>query len=71
MGSTRPFVACCPWAAGLEVETADERAWVGLVPFRMAVGLANPSGLPWLGRFCETNVRTYVRDEHGRSGRHE
>jgi uncharacterized protein YqjF (DUF2071 family) len=24
--------------------------------------------LPWLSRFSETNVRTYVRDRHGRTG---
>jgi uncharacterized protein len=53
---------------GLTVEEADGSAWVGLVPFRMTVA---PPGLPtppWLGRFAETNVRTYVRDRHGRSG---
>jgi len=53
---------------GLTVETFDGRAWVGLVPFRMWVAPPHLSALPWLGRFCETNVRTYVRDRHGRSG---
>ena len=54
---------------GLEVETFDGSAWVGLVPFHMRVSL--PPGAPaapWAGRFCETNVRTYVRDRKGRSG---
>lgn len=53
---------------GLELETYDGRAWLGVVPFRMeSVG---PRGLGWLpGRlpsprsFPELNLRTYVR--HG------
>jgi len=54
--------------AGLTVDAFDERAWVGLVPFRMWVAPPGLPALPWLGRFCETNVRTYVRDRHGRAG---
>lgn len=54
--------------AGLTVETFDDRAWVGLVPFQMRVAPPGLAALPWLGRFCETNVRTYVRDSHGRTG---
>jgi uncharacterized protein YqjF (DUF2071 family) len=53
---------------GLTVETFDDAAWVGLVPFRMWVAPPGLAALPWLGRFAETNVRTYVRDRHGRSG---
>ena len=53
---------------GLVVETFDAHAWVGLVPFRMWVAPPRLPALPWLGRFCETNVRTYVRDTQGRSG---
>ncbi|MDQ1706355.1 MAG: uncharacterized protein QOF18_2721 [Frankiaceae bacterium] len=53
---------------GLMVEPYDDRAWVGLIPFHMRVGLRRSAGWPWLGRFCETNVRTYVRDAAGRSG---
>ncbi len=53
---------------GLAVETFDEQAWVGLVPFAMGVRPPHTPELPWLSRFCETNVRTYVRDEQGRSG---
>ncbi len=53
---------------GLTVEEHDGVAWVGLVPFRMQVGPPRVPALPWLGRFCETNVRTYVRDRAGRSG---
>ena len=54
--------------AGLEVEVRDGRAWVGLVPFLMEVGLPHVPSLPWVSRFCETNVRTYVRDRSGRAG---
>jgi len=47
---------------GLEVDTFEGRAFVGLVPFAMRgvrpVGL--PS-VPGLSNFHETNVRTYVR----------
>lgn len=51
---------------GLELETYDDRAWIGVVPFRMeSVG---PRGLGWWPAswpgpraFPELNVRTYVR----------
>ncbi|HEY4465810.1 MAG TPA: DUF2071 domain-containing protein [Streptosporangiaceae bacterium] len=54
--------------AGLHADTWDGAAWVGLVPFFMRV--ATPGGwrVPWVSNFCETNVRTYVRDEQGRAG---
>lgn len=47
--------------SGLELETFDGSAWIGVVPFRMSN--VRPRGvpeLPWLSRFCELNVRTYV-----------
>lgn len=52
--------------AGLEVDTFDGAAWVGLVPFQM-VGIAPWMGppIPYLGTFPETNVRTYVRGPDG------
>lgn len=53
---------------GLTVDSYDGCAWVGLVPFNMWVAPPHLPALPWLGRFCETNVRTYVVDEHGRDG---
>jgi len=53
---------------GLEVETFGGTAWVGLVPFFMHVATAGGRQAPWVSRFCETNVRTYVRDADGRSG---
>jgi hypothetical protein len=54
---------------GLVVETYDGVAWVGLVPFLMD-GVRPPGlpALPWLSRFPETNVRTYVRGPDGRTG---
>ena len=46
---------------GLELDTCEGRAWLGVVPFRMEhVG---PRGLNWLpgaSAFPELNVRTYV-----------
>ena len=47
--------------AGLEVDTFEGRAYVGLVPFAMRG--VRPVGLPsvrGISNFCETNVRTYV-----------
>jgi len=52
----------------LTLHTFEGKAWVGLIPFNMAVRLEHTPSLPWASRFCETNVRTYVRDEHGRPG---
>jgi uncharacterized protein len=53
---------------GLTAETWDGAAWVGLVPFYMRVATPGGREVPWVSRFCETNVRTYVRDPAGRSG---
>ncbi|MFJ7147195.1 YqjF family protein [Streptomyces sp. NPDC100445] len=52
---------------GLEVDTFDGAAWVGVTAFVMA-GVrpqGSPLGLP---SFAETNLRTYVRDRDGRDG---
>jgi len=54
--------------AGLTVETMEGRAWVGLVPFFLRVGLPRVPSVPWLSRFAETNVRTYVRSADGARG---
>jgi uncharacterized protein YqjF (DUF2071 family) len=54
---------------GLEVDTFDGDAWVGLIPFLMdGVRAPGVPALPWLSRFPETNVRTYVRGPDGRTG---
>ena len=47
---------------GLEVDTFDGSAWVGLIPFSMRkIGLPHLPAVPYLGSFPEVNVRTYVR----------
>ena len=47
---------------GVELDTFDASAWIGLVPFEMAdTRLRGFPPLPGLGRFYECNVRTYVR----------
>ena len=46
---------------GLFVDTFDDQAWLGIVPFFMRK--VHPRGLPclpWLSDFLELNVRTYV-----------
>jgi hypothetical protein len=55
--------------AGLTADTCDGSAWIGLTPFLME-GVRPPGlpPLPWLSRFGEVNVRTYVRDTRGRPG---
>ncbi|MBM9501216.1 DUF2071 domain-containing protein [Leptospira sp. 201903071] len=47
----------------LEADTFEEKAYIGLVPFRMkgVRPLYLPS-LPWLSYFPELNVRTYVKN---------
>ncbi|NNE91236.1 MAG: DUF2071 domain-containing protein [Verrucomicrobiales bacterium] len=54
---------------GLFVDTFDDSAWLGVVPFEMRN--IRPAGLfsvPWLSFFLELNVRTYVHDEQGNPG---
>jgi len=52
----------------LTLDTFEGKAWVGLIPFNMRVRLEHTPSVPWASRFCETNVRTYVRDDQGRPG---
>ena len=52
----------------LQVETFDGAAWVGVVPFFMRVATSRGHRMTWVSHFCETNLRTYVRDREGRSG---
>jgi uncharacterized protein YqjF (DUF2071 family) len=53
----------------LEPDVFDGSGWVGLVPF-LIENLSTPQGpqIPWVSRFPETNVRTYVVDGAGRRG---
>ena len=47
---------------GVEVDTFDGSAWVGLIPFHMdGLGVPGWAPLPYVGSFPEVNVRTYVR----------
>ena len=54
---------------GLTPDVVDGSAWVALTPF-LVEGFRVPGvpALPWLSRFPETNLRTYVRDAHGGEG---
>ena len=46
---------------GLEVDTFEGQAWIGLVPFQMAdVAPRFVPAMPWVSAFPEMNVRTYV-----------
>ena len=53
----------------LTLDTFDGSAWIGLAPFVLAG--VRPFGLPatpWISRFPETNVRTYVLGPDGQPG---
>jgi hypothetical protein len=54
---------------GLTAETSSGSAWVGVTPFLME-GVRAPGvpAVPWMSKFGEVNVRTYVHDSRGRSG---
>jgi uncharacterized protein len=54
---------------GLTVDTYEGQAWVSLVPFTMRITLPGDRvRLPFIGRFPETNVRTYVTAPDGTQG---
>ena len=55
--------------SGLQADTFDQCAWLGIVPFAMRA--VRPARLPAVGpvsNFLELNVRTYVHDRHGVPG---
>ncbi|MDG4764021.1 DUF2071 domain-containing protein [Solwaraspora sp. WMMD406] len=55
--------------AGTWPDTLDGVSYVGLIGFRMVgVGLVTGPASPYLGTFCETNVRLYSVDGAGRRG---
>jgi uncharacterized protein YqjF (DUF2071 family) len=55
--------------AGTVPDTLDGVTYVGLIAFRMAgVGFFRGPGVPYVGTFCETNVRVYSVDASGRRG---
>jgi uncharacterized protein len=54
--------------AGIPIDTFQGSAWIGITPFEVIA--AHPRAvppLPWLSRFAELNVRTYVTID-GRPG---
>src|SRR3954453_16265129 len=65
----RPEVIGALLPRELELDPFDGSAWVGLTPF-LLTGLRLPRtpALPWISRFPEMNVRTYVRGPDGERG---
>ena len=56
-----PSVVAASLPKGLELDTRDGQAWVGVVPFLMSdVAPRCCPAVPGLSRFLELNVRTYV-----------
>jgi uncharacterized protein YqjF (DUF2071 family) len=54
---------------GIRPDVLDGVTYVGLVPFHMRdIGLGVGPGMPYVGTFCETNVRVYSVDAAGRRG---
>ncbi|HEY9777983.1 MAG TPA: DUF2071 domain-containing protein [Planktothrix sp.] len=48
--------------APFEIDTYDGTAWVGVIPFGMSnVSPRNVPALPYMSKFLELNVRTYVK----------
>ncbi len=62
-----PVVVQALLPEGVNVDTFEGQAWVGLIPFEMRrVQLGPTPPVPWFGSFVEINVRTYVTDALGR-----
>lgn len=54
---------------GVRPDTIDGVTYVGLIPFWMRdIGVMGSPAVTYLGSFCETNVRLYSVDRHGRRG---
>lgn len=50
---------------GLTLDTRDGKAWVGVVPFYMSdVAPRGLPAMPYLSRFAELNLRTYVTNDN-------
>jgi uncharacterized protein YqjF (DUF2071 family) len=64
----RPEVVQRVLPDGLEPDTFDGRAWVGIIPFRLTVRIPGLPAVPWASTFNEVNVRTYVLGPDGRRG---
>jgi uncharacterized protein len=54
---------------GLQVDTFDGKAWIGIVPFHLGM-LRLPifPPVPGLANFWELNLRTYAKDRYDRPG---
>jgi uncharacterized protein len=52
----------------LRVDTLDDEAWVGLIPFRLTVRVRGTPSVPGISTCSEINLRTYVRGPDGRPG---
>ena len=65
--AVQPEVVAPFLPAGTVPDTLDGLTYVGLIGFRMVgVGALRGPGIPYLGTFCETNVRLYSVDGQGR-----
>jgi uncharacterized protein len=53
---------------GLEVDTFDGAAWVGLIPFHLSIRFPPAPWIPWAASCDEINLRTYVRGPDGGRG---
>jgi uncharacterized protein YqjF (DUF2071 family) len=54
---------------GVRPDTFEGFSYVGLVPFLMrGIGALGGPPMPYVGSFCETNVRLYSVDQRGRRG---
>ena len=52
-----------------DIDRFDGSAWLGVVPFTMTnVAPRGAPALPWLSKFPELNVRTYVSPRDGKRG---
>jgi hypothetical protein len=64
-----PEVVASRLPGGLEPDTVEGSAWLGLTPFRVErFGVLDLPVVPVVTSFNETNVRTYVRGPDGRDG---
>jgi len=67
--SLSPDIVQMTLPQGLQADTFEGIAWVGIVPFFMrGVRPAGFVSVPGISNFLELNLRTYVRDECRRPG---
>jgi uncharacterized protein YqjF (DUF2071 family) len=65
--AVEPAVVAPFLPAGTGPDTLDGMTYVGLIGFRMVrLGPLRGPALPYVGTFCETNVRLYSVDSRGR-----